>query len=397
MVREGREQGTRARRQHPGVRAAAGLGVLGLAAAYFAAYVPYSALVKALSSGEVLGVGEPVGGLVMLPAAALGQLAAMPLVLSAVGWWGYAHRRTIRGRRVVLPTATMLWAGFWMALIISTTTLNYSFTGVSILPMLLLMRGGVLVLCPVVDLVRRRAVQPASWVALVLSLTAVTVALGDVDGYALGLGGALSVGAYLVGYVGRFTIMSGVAKTGDPEVDRRYFVDEHVAAPVFVLLLCAVPAVAGVGAWGAELREGFTGFLLTPPAVVPAFAVGICYEALFVFGTWIYLDRREYTWAVPVNRCSSLLAGLVSAFALTALTDVPLPGDAQLVAYVFVLAAVAVLAWPGLARPGRPPRSSVTHARDPRPWTTPHPAPSGIAPPPRSTHESHANDRSTPP
>ncbi|MGP4113879.1 hypothetical protein ACTWP5_23585 [Streptomyces sp. 4N509B] len=327
---------------------AAGLGVPALAVAYFVTYVPYSALVKALSSGEVPGVDEPVGGLVLLPAAALGQLAAMPVVLAVVGWWRYAHRRTVRGRSVVMPRATMLWAGFWMALIIGATTLNYTFVGASILLMLLLMRGGVLVLSPFVDILRRRSVRASSWVALVLSLTAVTVALGDVDGYPLGLGGALSVGAYLVGYVGRFTIMSGVAKTGDPEVDRRYFVDEHVAAPVFLLLLCALPAIVGAGAWGGELREGFTGFLLTP-AAVPAFAVGICYEALFVFGTWIYLDRREYTWAVPANRCASLLAGLVAAFALTALTGVPRPGDVQLVAYVFVLAAVAVLCWPSRA------------------------------------------------
>ncbi|MEO3754528.1 hypothetical protein [Streptomyces sp. B6B3] len=326
----------------------AGLGILALAVGYFAWYVPYSGLVKALSSGEVPGVDEPVGGLVLLPAAALGQLAVMPLLLSAIGWWRYAGRRTVRGRRVILPGATMLWAGFWMALIIGTTTLNYTFVGASILLMMLLMRGGVLVLSPVVDLLRRRRVHAHSWAALLLSLTAVVVALGDVDGYALGLGAALSVGVYLAGYVGRFTIMSRVAKTGDPETDRRYFVDEHVTAPVVLLLLCAVPAAVGIGAWGQELREGFTSFLLTP-AAVPAFLVGVLYEALFVFGTWIYLDPHEYTWSVPANRCSSLFAGVVSAYALTAVTGLAPPGDAQLVAFGFVVAAVVVLSWPALA------------------------------------------------
>jgi protein-tyrosine-phosphatase len=322
----------------------AGMGILGLVIGYFVFYVPYSGLVKALSSGEMPGLDHSVGGLVLLPAAALGQLAVMPLVLSAMGWWRYAHRRAVRGRRVIMPARTMLWASFWMALIIGTTTLNYTFAGASILLMLLLMRGGVLILSPVVDILRRRTVRARSWVALALSLTAVAVALGDVGGYALGLGGVLSVCTYLTGYAGRFTIMSRIAKTGDPDTDRRYFVDEHIGAPVCLLLLCAIPAVTGAGAWGGELREGFTGFLLTP-AAVPAFAIGVLYETLFIFGTWIYLDRREYSWAVPVNRCASLFAGLVSGFALTALTGTARPGNAQLAAFVFIAAAGILLGW----------------------------------------------------
>ncbi|MDT0310064.1 hypothetical protein RM780_24365 [Streptomyces sp. DSM 44917] len=340
----------------------AGAGIVGLAAGYFAAYVPYSALVKALSNGDVPGTEGPVGGLVLLPAAALGQLAAMPVFLSVAGWWRYAHRRTIAGRRVVTPGPAMLRASLWTALIVGATTLNYTFPGASILLMLLLMRGGVLILAPVMDLLRRRTVRAASWAALGLSLAAVAVALGDVEGYGLGLGAALSVGLYLAGYAGRFAVMSAVAKRGERERDRRYFVDEHIGTPVVLVLLCAVPAAVGAGAWGAELREGFTGFLLTP-AAVPAFLVGVLYEAVFVLGTWIYLDRREFTWAVPANRCASLLAGVVASFGLTALAGLPRPGDAELLALAFIGAASAVLALPGAGRGGTPPERPDRPAR----------------------------------
>ena len=45
----------------------------------------------------------------------------------------------------------MLISGVATAVIIGTTTLNYTFVGISILFALLLMRGGVLILAPVVD------------------------------------------------------------------------------------------------------------------------------------------------------------------------------------------------------------------------------------------------------
>ncbi len=46
---------------------------------YFISYLPHALLAKALSSGIVPGVDKPIGGLVLLPAAALGQLLVMPI------------------------------------------------------------------------------------------------------------------------------------------------------------------------------------------------------------------------------------------------------------------------------------------------------------------------------
>lgn len=47
-----------------------------LALGYFLSYLPYALPAKALSSGIVPGVDAPVGGLVLLPAAARGQVTA---------------------------------------------------------------------------------------------------------------------------------------------------------------------------------------------------------------------------------------------------------------------------------------------------------------------------------
>jgi hypothetical protein len=71
-----------------------------LALGYFVSYLPYAILAKALSSGIVPGVDAPVGGLVLLPAAALGQLLVMPIFLGASG-----HRVRIASAGVKVHTA----------------------------------------------------------------------------------------------------------------------------------------------------------------------------------------------------------------------------------------------------------------------------------------------------
>ncbi|GAB2859966.1 hypothetical protein GCM10027074_28860 [Streptomyces deserti] len=313
-----------------------------LALGYFLAYIPYAMLVKAVSSGVSPLAAEPVDGLVLLPAAALGQLAVMPFFLLASGWWRHARQREIPGvGRVRTPGGETLLAGFCTALIIGTTTLNFTFAGVSILLVLLLMRGGVLVLSPLIDAARKRKVSGSAWAGLTFSLLAVSVALGDVGSYHLTLATVASVLVYLAGYVGRFEIMSRAAKTGMWETDRRYFVEEHAAAPVFLVGMLAFAALAGQ----PELRTGFTTFLGTPTAWAAA-GIGVAYEVLFVLGTLIYLDRREYTWCVPANRCASLLSGLVASYALAGLAGLPVPGDAQLLGLVFVTVAIASLSYP---------------------------------------------------
>jgi protein-tyrosine-phosphatase len=322
-------------------------GMLGLAIGYFLWYTPYAALTKALSAGLLPGMDTHVGGLVLLPAAALGTLIGAPLFLAATGWSRYAGTREVRGRTRRVPSNTMIMAGFFMALVIATTTLNYTFAGVSILFMLLMMRGGILILSPVVDTVRRRTVRANSWIALLFSLAAVAVALSDVNDYTLTVGAVLSLAIYYTGYIGRFRIMSRIAKTGDELTDRRYFAEEAMASAVWQVVLCAVLAILPLGAVSAALREGFTSFLLTP-AVLPAVGIGLLYAALYVYGTLIYLDPREYTWCVPANRCASLLSGLVASFGLTALTGIAAPGQGQLVATGFIFLAIAALSYPAV-------------------------------------------------
>ncbi|HEX9945153.1 MAG TPA: hypothetical protein VGG03_24345 [Thermoanaerobaculia bacterium] len=324
-----------------------GTGMASLALAYFAFYAPYSALANALARGALSPDGQRIPGLLLLPAATLGTLLGVALFLGLSGWLRHARRRRLAGVEVPFPGTEVLTAAFWHAVVIGATTLNYTFPGVSILFVLLLMRGGVLVLSPIVDALRRRTVQRSSWVALGLSLAAVTVALSDVDHYRLSLGAALSLAAYLTGYAVRFHVMAGAAKSHDPEVNRRFFVEEQMASSPFLMALLAVGALAAPGAVAGGLRQGFTSFLLTPLAL-PALLVGVLYAGLSFFGSLIYVHHREFTFCVPFNRAASLLAGVVATYGLSFLIGLPPPSAMQLTAAGLVLLALAVLTRPEL-------------------------------------------------
>jgi protein-tyrosine-phosphatase len=303
---------------------------------YFGFYIPYSALTKALSKGMLPGMRGPVSGFEMLPATVITTAIVLPLIITALGWWRYA--RLIPGRDTFL-------SGIAFAVIIGTTTLAYTFPGISIVFALLLMRGGVLTIAPIVDLFFGRKVHWYSWTALALSFLALTVAFSEVGGYKMTIAAALNLAAYLGGYVFRLRFMSRIAKSRDEKANRRFFVEEGMSAMFALVAIPAVFALIGAGDTMQQLRRGFTTFL-TGELAVPAFAIGFFYGCLCVFGTLIYLDCRENTFCIPVNRCSSLLSGVAASYALTFWLKQPPASAPQLIAAGIVVIAVCFLSVP---------------------------------------------------
>ncbi|GAA3613633.1 hypothetical protein GCM10022419_118430 [Nonomuraea rosea] len=323
-------------------------GMFGLGLGYFLWYSPYSALAKGVSGGLLPGIDRPVGGLVLLPATVLGQLVAMPVFVLASGWWRYAGRRTIAGREIPFPARHTLESAFWMSLIVGSTTLNFTFPNASIVFMLILMRISTLLIAPGMDIVRRRKIHWYSAAAVVVALTSAAIALTDIDNYTLTAGAVLSLALYAVGYANRFRIMGVHAKKGDPLIDRRYLIEEHMATPVVLLLLVAIPALVGLGSWMQALRTGFAWIVAEPAVSLPAMLIGVCYEGLFIMTTLIYLDRREFSFGMPVHVSSSLLAGVVSSIGLYALFGAALPSPAQYVAASMAILVAILLSYPAL-------------------------------------------------
>ena len=299
-----------------------------LALGYFAFYAPYSFLVKVLTSSTWPGVNGPVSGFRILPAVVVATAVVLLAIITYAGWWKHASRRQIKGRSIPLPPALVVLSGFGTAMIIGTTTLAFTFTGISILFALLLMRGGVLLIAPSVDLLFRRRVRWFSWVALSLTMPALAIALLDVNNYRLTTIAALTIGAYLCGYLLRLPCLTRLAKREDQELTHRYFVDESIVALLFLVTMPAALALIGHGEIMLELRRGFLE-MFTTTVTVPAMVIGALYAGLYCFGTLIYLDCRENTFCIPLNRASSLLAGLVATIGFALLSGQTLPSAAQ--------------------------------------------------------------------
>jgi protein-tyrosine-phosphatase len=313
-----------------------------LALGYFAFYVPYSALTKALSVGLLPGMTGPVSGFRILPATAVATSATLIVFMSIGRGWGCLRFRRILGLPVPVVGARMLVSGVATAVIIGSTTLNYTFVGISILFALLLMRGGVLILAPVVDALLGRRVRAGSWIALGLSFVALTIAFAEVGGYQMTLVAGLNIAAYLLGYCVRIPNMTGVAKSSDRAINARYFYEETLVAAIALTGVPALCLLLGNGPILTELRAGFTTFF-ADALVVPALIIGVLYACLYLFGTRVYLDHRENTYCIPLNRCASLLSGVVASFGLTWFLGLRPPSGYQVVAAVVILAALGFL------------------------------------------------------
>ena len=314
---------------------------------YFLSYIPYSGLTRLLSKGQLPGISGPVSGLLILPCAVLGTVITMPLLITALGWWKHATRTHPARALSFRPKRETAISGMAFAVIIATTTLAYTFTGISIVLALVLMRGGTLILAPIVDALGGRKIHWYSWFGLTVSLAAVGVALSDAGNYQMTIPAVCNLAAYLAGYLIRFRYMTRHAKSATPRVTLSYFVEENFVAMLTLLVVTGALALFGVG----DLRAGFTTFLLSP-AAIPALLIGVTYGFLGVFGTLVFLDRRENTFAIPVNNCSSLLSGVVAAYAVMLLTGQKGASVAQLVAAGMIVVAMTGLMLPTLLRWG---------------------------------------------
>lgn len=278
---------------------------------YFAAYAPYSALTKALSDGQL---GARVPGNQILPMSTTASFFAMVLFVLGTGWWRFASTRRVGPLTLPTPTRWTAASGLCGATILTTTTLAYTIEGVSIVFMMLLMRGGVLSMAPIVDALSGRKVRWFSWVALGLTLLSLAVAtLGRAE-LAFSWLAILNVALYLLAYFIRLRFMSRLAKSDDPAVTKRYFVEEQLVSTPAALVALAVFALIGQGSL-EDFRRGFTEVPFSPQ-VGWAVLIGVLSQGTGIFGALVLLDKSENSFSVPVNRASSVLAGVLATLTM---------------------------------------------------------------------------------
>lgn len=317
------------------------LGIWALGLGYFAFYTPYSGLIKAVTSG-LLSSKNTVSGSVLLPSTLVATALVMPLFITVMGWWKFVRVRHIGRMAVPYPRWQTILSGICFATIIATTTLAYSFKGVSIVLALLLMRGGILIMAPLIDWAFRRRVRWFSWTGLALSLMALLIAFLDVHEYQLTLLAVLNLAAYLTGYALRIPCMTQMAKTRDQSVSLGYFVEEQLIAMPTLVLAPALFALLGRGEFASDLRFGFAHAFHGSFAMY-GLAIGFFYAGLGVFNTFILLDRRENTFCVPMHSGSSLLAGILASYVLFWWLGGAPPNGVQIGGVFLIMTALLVM------------------------------------------------------
>ena len=115
------------------------------------------------------------------------------------------------------------------------------------------------------------------------------------------------------------------------------------------LVFLALGALLAPGDIGAHLGQGFTSIWTTWIAAV-ALLIGALSQGTGIFGSLILLDKRENTYCIPVNRVSSVFAGIIATVALSITLAQPgveineLLGAAILVSAILVLSFGPVIA-----------------------------------------------------
>jgi len=303
---------------------------------YFACYVLFSALTK-----RATGPGTGLSGPAILPVTTLVSLVGAAVFVVATRWWKSARRFSLGGISLPRPGLWPFLSGLCVAAIIGTTTLAFSFDGASIVFMMLWMRGGVLVLAPLTNVITRRRVRRHVWASSALSFAAITlVTVGDT---ARGLSGwaPVVIAVYVLATFIRPPFMNRMAETEDPERLRGLVEEQMVATSALFLTLIAL-AIWGEGPGMHVLRLGFTD-TLTSGAVGGLILIGVCALGICVFDALI---RREHLLSVSFSGVSAIIAGVVADSARSLFADAPPPAGVELLGAGLVIAAMKVISVP---------------------------------------------------
>jgi drug/metabolite transporter (DMT)-like permease len=300
-------------------------------ALYLLSYLPYIVITRWLATVPLPGLGRPLTGLEILPATLIIATVFTYLWIWLSGWWRHSRSARIGPLAIPAPTGWMWLSGVCTAFILFTVPLSYTFAGVSIPFIQLVMRGDILIIAPLVDLFTGRRVRWWSWTALMLVAVALVITVGDRGGFHMPLLAWLTVILYTIGYFGRLAIMTKIGKTGDAGAIERYFVEEKlIAMPLAVGVLALIGALGFIDVWSSNQ------FVWIAALAAFLFIVSI-------FSIIILLDKRENSFCVPLERAASLLAGVGAAYILAIFFGGRYPTTAELIGSALLVAAIVLL------------------------------------------------------
>lgn len=319
---------------------------------YLLAYLPNVIVTRLVTTTPHAGLGRPLTGLETLPASLVVNMVLTWAFIWLSGWHKDANKLAVGPLRIPFPTRHTFLSGIGTALVLFTVPLSFTIPDVSIPFIQLIMRGDILIIAPLVDLMFGRRVRWWSWAALGLVLLALLVTLSDRGGLKLPPIAILTVVLYTLGYFLRLYVMTKVSKSGDPASVRRYFVEEKmIALPMSVVILGLISA-SGIGGQAGELSWGFVG-VWSDPVLIDLFWIGATLTVISVLAIIILLDPRENAYCVPLERAASLVAGVGGSVLLAWFWGLKMPRGAELAGAGILIGAIVLLSLAPRLSPGR--------------------------------------------
>lgn len=312
-------------------------------ALYALSYLPYVILTRLMATQPSAALGRPLTGLEILPGMVTTAGIATYVAMVAMGWSRGVTRVRFGGLALPFAGRWTFWSGVFTALILVTVPLSYTFAGVSLPFIQLLMRGDILILAPLADFVSGRRVRWWSWVALLLVAGAMLNSFQSHGGFHLPPLAWVAVALYTVGYFGRLFVMSKVAKNDDAMLMRKFFSEEKIVAFPVALVVLALITLLG-GGQASELRFGFVE-VWTSAQMLPIALCGVFVCVTGIFSAIILLDGRENSFCVPLERSASILAGVAGSVILALGFHGKMPPAADFVGAGLLILALVILSF----------------------------------------------------
>lgn len=337
--------------------------LLQLCAGYFIFYVITGVAVKWFLSGEP---GYPgLQGMEYLAYNTAGGTLMATTVVLVLRWYRLdsVGKTKFLGIEMPLELPYIVASGLCTAVVVPTTTLLYSFKGISVMVAMVIMRGSVILIGRVVDAIQikkgilKKTVYMEENIAMVLALLAVALKIFSGDGRGgespfKSLPVMIVFGSYITAYSFRIYIMNYYKNTRRADTkknnNKAFFAIEQISSTLTLIFIT-------LGVLVFVKVTGFTGSRITPfvSAVTSpdmewapwAFLAGIGFGIVAFFSVFLFMFKgRTATFAGLVNRLTSLVAGTTATLLFAFAFNGRYPVVIDWVSLVFILAAVGFMA-----------------------------------------------------
>lgn len=314
-------------------------------------YIPHMMITKMASSGLFASTGgRHVTAFELMPLFVVGNFLSMFFCFFVLKW--KRHIRYVDFLGINIPRIkahTFIW-GLCTTAQIFTVVWIYSFSGISVIFATLLMKGGIILLSPLADLIsrkRKRSIYWPSLVAALLSFAALIIALSDNSDISISAACVIDIVAYLGAVMLKLVMMSHWAKSGDLAERQRFLAEGQIATTLATALAVLVMGAFGAVGVGGPFGETWNGLTIVPTMgfIVAPILNGIASMGNGIFASLVLLDRRENTFCVTLVQSSSLIAGTISSFILALYLSQAMPTANKLIGTAIVLVAVAFLSY----------------------------------------------------